>query len=104
MTTDRATPERHSSLRCEHCGRVVRETRHTRTTYRVDYYRMHTGDTEAATISRSDRDEVIPYRKLIRLLDIITCADCYGRPAVRQERERLFRPERVPDGGGASRG
>lgn len=96
MTIDRATPEGHSSLRCEHCGRLVHETRHTRTTYRVDYYAMHTGETDAATISRSDKDEVIHYLKLIRPVDLVSCVDCYGQPAVRQEREQLFRPERTP--------
>ena len=83
--------------RCGHCGRPVHETWHTRTSYRVDYYSMHTGEVEEATLSKHDGDEVITYLKLIRPVEVVSCADCYRQPAVRKERERLFRPERRTD-------
>lgn len=84
----RATPH------CHHCGRPVSETVHTRIDYRVDYYTLHTGDAEPVTLARAD-DAVPPVTvwRLLRGVEIVTCADCYRRPAVRRERETLFRPE-----------
>jgi hypothetical protein len=81
-------------LRCHHCGREVSETRHTRTTYRVDYYALHTGDVEPTTMARSDDPaDVVTVMRLVRAVEIFTCIDCYRRPSVRRERELLFRPE-----------
>lgn len=79
--------------RCHHCGRVVRETRHTRTSYRVDYYSMHTGPVELSTLSRHDSEETFTYLKLLHTVEIFTCAECYHDPEIREECERLFRPE-----------
>lgn len=83
------------SLHCTHCGRPVGETIHTRSTYAVDYYALHTGVVEPMTIQRSDE----PYGsltvlKLIAPRTVVTCADCYRQPAIRDERDLLFRPER----------
>jgi hypothetical protein len=33
--------------------------------------------------------------KLLDRFDVITCAQCYGQPSVRAERDRCFRPERA---------
>lgn len=80
--------------RCDHCGRPVRETRHTPTSYRVDYYSMHTGEVEASSLA-GDGLERVSFLKLLTPIEIITCADCYQQPAVREEREQRFRPERL---------
>lgn len=79
-------------LHCSHCGRPVAETIHTRNSYRVGYYSLHTGDVEPTTIQRGD-DEPVTVLRLITARDVITCGDCYRMPRVRLERERLFRPE-----------
>ena len=67
---------------------------HTRSTYRVGYYALHTGDVEPTTMARSDDPaDVVTVMRLIRAVEIFTCADCYHLPSVRRERDRLFRPE-----------
>ena len=81
--------------RCDHCGRPVRGTQHTRTTYRVDYYALHSGSGEVCTLIG---DYLHPDHTYVRLLDhydVISCAECYPLPAVQDEHERRFRPERV---------
>ena len=81
--------------RCDHCGRAVRETQHTRTTYRVDYYAMHTGDGEWTSF-KSDDGEAIAYVRLLNTVEINTCSDCYRNPDVLLERDRRFRTEQLP--------
>jgi len=67
---------------------------HTRSTYRVDYYALHTGEVEPTTMARSDDPtEAITVMRLVHAVEIFTCVDCYRQPSVRRERERLFRPE-----------
>jgi hypothetical protein len=80
--------------RCHHCGRQVAETIHTRSTYRVDYYALHTGEVEPATIARrDDPEDIVTVMRLVRAWEIFTCVDCYRSSGVRRERERLFRSE-----------
>jgi hypothetical protein len=91
-------------LRCHHCGREVAETMHTRSTYRVDYYALHTGDVEPTTMARSDDPaDVVTVMRLVRAVELFTCVDCYRQERVRRERERLFRTELEarPDEGAA---
>jgi len=89
-----ATAGAKSSLRCDHCGRDVTETVHTRSSYRVDYYALHTGEVEPVAIRRGDDTmPAVTVLKLVRPTNVVTCADCYRRPGVRVERESLFRPE-----------
>lgn len=88
-----AVDEASSELRCTHCGRRVRETIHTRTSYEVDYYDMHAGQTETVTFRRSEDGPEVVYQRLIAPEFIITCRDCYRDPAVQDEREHRFRPE-----------
>ncbi|MFN8642005.1 MAG: hypothetical protein U0802_10215 [Candidatus Binatia bacterium] len=79
--------------RCDHCGRPVRGTQHTRTDYQVDYYALHSGNGEVCALIG---DYIHPDATYVRLLDhyeVVSCADCYVRQAVRDERERRFRPE-----------
>jgi len=83
---------------CRHCGREVGETLHTRSSYRVDYYAMHTGDVEPITILRPDDPEPLTVWRLLHVTEVLTCVDCYRLPHVQREREALFRPEAVtPD-------
>jgi len=83
-------------LHCTHCGREVAETLHTRSSYHVDYYLLHTGDVQPTTVARPDDPAgVITILKLSRVNIVVTCADCYRQPNVRQERELLFRPEQA---------
>jgi hypothetical protein len=84
-------------LRCTHCGREVAETIHTRSSYYVDYYLLHTGEVQPTTVARPDDPAgVITILKLSRVNIVVTCADCYRQPNVRREREFLFRPEQAP--------
>jgi hypothetical protein len=83
--------------RCDHCGRTVRETMHERSTYVVDAFVLHTGDTEPAVVRRADSDAVaFTYRRLIRPVAIVTCADCYADPAVRSRHETWRHPLDAP--------
>src|SRR5512139_2814646 len=69
------------ALRCTHCGREVAETVHTRSSYQVDYYLLHTGEVQPTTVARPDDPAgSITVLKLLRVNTVITCADCY-RPA-----------------------
>ena len=89
-----AVDDTKTHLRCHHCGREVTETMHTRSTYRVDYYALHTGDVEPTTMTRSDDPaDVVTVMRLVRAVEIFTCVDCYRQPNVRRERELLFRAE-----------
>ncbi len=82
-------------LHCMHCGRPVLGTRHTRTSYRVDYYTLHTGVVEPVTVQRADDSTVTVFR-LLDPVNVVTCVECYKEREVREERERLFRPELAP--------
>ena len=81
-------------LHCTHCGREVRETVHTRAAYRVDYYALHTGEVEPVLMARGEEtDAATTVFRILRPYEVFTCVDCYGQRRVREERERLFRPE-----------
>ncbi len=70
------------------------ETVHTRSSYRVDYYALHTGEVEPMTLPRTDEAApLVTFLKLLRASEVITCAECYRQPRVRHERDMLFRPE-----------
>lgn len=84
-------------LRCNHCGRAVRETLHARESWSVDYYLLHTGEVEPTTLASEALGGVISFLKLIRPIDVITCADCYRDPAVRGDLDKRFRPELYAD-------
>jgi len=79
--------------RCDHCGRLVKETVHTRSSYRVDYYELHTGPVEPATLRHGEDGPVQIYQRLLVAERVVTCSDCYQDPAVQEEREKRFRPE-----------
>ncbi len=81
------------ALRCSHCGRAVRETRHTREAWCVDYYLLRGGNAEPATIVSEREGTSFSYMKLISHFDVITCRDCYGRPEIQRQRQERFRPE-----------
>lgn len=83
--------------RCYHCGREVSETRHTRSAYRVDFYALHTGVTEPMSIpDPDDATRAITVLRLVHASEVVSCVECYRQPAVRCEREYLFRPELGP--------
>ena len=85
------------SLRCDDCGRPVRETEHTRSGYRVDYYSLHTGDVEPQTAVADDGEHRLTFQRLFNAVEIVTCADCYADPSVRQRRDERFRQEDAPE-------
>jgi hypothetical protein len=81
-------------LRCHHCGREVSGTVHKRSSYRVDYYALHTGEVEPVTLVRGDEaTRVVTVLKLVRANHIVTCVECYREPEIRAARDALFRPE-----------
>ena len=72
-------------MQCHHCEREVRETVHWQKAYRVDFYLLHTGQTEWAYFVNPKEDaDPVRYRRLIQPKDIITCVDCYALPKIRQ--------------------
>jgi hypothetical protein len=98
MAAQTPLPERGRQLRCDHCGRGVCETSHTRGDYRVDFYSMHTGDVEECSMSLDDGERTRVYQKLLRPVEIVTCSDCYRDPEMRRRREREFRREGAEQG------
>ena len=89
-------PERSpESLHCDHCGRTVRETQHTRSAYTVDYYSVRGGDGELCSFTGEDGQRGGSYVKLLDPRELTTCAQCYRQPAVQAERDRCFQPERA---------
>ena len=84
-------------LRCEHCGRSVRETQHTRTAYEVDYYSLHTGPVETCSLVLDDGERRVTFQKLLSAEQVITCVDCYARPDVQRARELRYRVELAND-------
>ena len=79
--------------RCAHCGRRVRETVHTRSDYRVDYYELHTGAVEESSFRHGEDGPVQVYQRLLAPEWVVTCVDCYRDPAIQSEREQRYRPE-----------
>src|SRR5215470_15977615 len=74
-----------------HCGRDVRETVHWQKRYRVDYYLLHTGETEWTFFTNPKEDALsFRYLKLTQPIDIITCVQCYAYPEIRQKLDDDF--------------
>ena len=72
-------------MQCFHCGREVLGTIHKPKSYRVDYYRLHTGHTELDFLVNPKQDAApLRYLRLTHPIDIFTCVDCYARPEIRQ--------------------
>jgi hypothetical protein len=63
----------------------VEETFHTATGYRVDYYSLHTGDVEPASLT-TEGGAQMSFFKLLAPIEIVTCANCYQLAAVQRER------------------
>jgi hypothetical protein len=59
---------------------------------------MHTGEVEPCSMSVDDGDRTVVYQKLVRAIEIVTCADCYRDPEKRDRRDKEFRPETVEQG------
>ena len=78
-------------LRCDHCGRAVRETQHTRTSYTVDYYSVYGGNGEVCSFAGELGQRGGTY---VKLLDRF---DCYRLESIQAERDRRFQPEREHD-------
>ena len=72
------------ALRCKRCGADVEGTRHTRTGYEVGYYLLHTGPTEDAAVRRRDDEAPLPYRRLLEIVEIVSCPSCFALPEVRR--------------------
>ncbi len=78
-------------MQCSHCGREVKETRHTQKGYRVDYYLLHTGRTERTFFKDPKEDmPLVYYLKLVQPMDIVSCRDCYGNPQIRSRLDDDF--------------
>jgi len=72
-------------MQCFHCGREVRETTHKPKSYKVDYYRLHTGHTELDFLVNPKLDAPpLRYLRLTNPIDILTCVECYARPEIRR--------------------
>jgi len=78
-------------MQCSHCGREVFGTVHTQRTYKVDFYLLHTGETEwEFLVTRKPDAPPLKYRKLIQPIDVLTCVQCYARPEIWQILEDDF--------------
>jgi hypothetical protein len=78
-------------MQCTHCGRDVRETTHRQKNYTVDYYLLHTGQTEwTFLVSPKENIPAVQYLKLTEPRDVITCIQCYASPDIRQRLDDDF--------------
>jgi hypothetical protein len=82
-------------LRCDHCGRSVRETQHTRSSYTVDYYSVFGGAGEVCSFIGDDGQRGATYVKLLDPRQVTSCVQCYHQAAVQAERNHCFQPERT---------
>ena len=72
-------------MQCFHCGREVQATIHKPKSYRVDYYRLHTGHTELDFLVNPKPDAPpLRYLRLTHPVDVFTCVDCYACAEIRQ--------------------
>ena len=72
------------ALRCTRCGAGVEGTRHTRTGYAVGHYLLHTGPTEDATIRHGIDEPAVTYRRLLRVVVVVSCPACFAAPDTRR--------------------
>lgn len=73
-------------MQCFHCGRAVYGTTHKPKSYKVDYYRLHTGRLELDYLVNPKQDGLpLRYLRLTQPVDIFTCVECYARPQIRQK-------------------
>lgn len=78
-------------MQCFHCGREVQGTIHGQTSYRVDYYLLHTGHTHWELFLNPNSDaQPFRYLRLTEPTDIITCVQCYAHPEIRQRLDDDF--------------
>ena len=79
-------------MQCFHCGREVHETRHWQKSYKIDYYRTHTGTGQWDYFESSkENTPPIRYLKLTDPVNILTCVQCYQRPEIKQKLDDDFR-------------
>lgn len=72
-------------MQCTHCGRNIFATIHKPKSFKVDYYRLHTGHTEWDYLVNPKTDAPpLRYLRLTHPIDIYTCVDCYARAEIRQ--------------------
>lgn len=88
-----------AGMRCDHCGRPVRGTCHTRNDYAVDYYAVHGGRGEVCELVGNYANRGGSYVRLLEPRALISCAQCYRLATVQAERDRCFRPERSDEVG-----
>ena len=72
------------AARCTKCGAAVTGTRHTRTTYTVGHYSLHTGRTVEATVRRGEDEAPAVYRRLVEPVEVVSCPTCFTAPEVRR--------------------
>ena len=73
-------------MQCFYCGREVLGTIHKPKSYKVDYYRLHTGHTELDFLLNPKPDgPPLRYLRLTQPMDIFTCVECYARPEIRRQ-------------------
>jgi hypothetical protein len=73
-----------TGLRCRRCGVEVESTCHTRTGYVVGYYVLHTGPTEEASVRRRDDEAPVTYRRLLEVVEVVSCPRCLASPDMRR--------------------
>jgi hypothetical protein len=59
----------------------------------VGYYLLHTGPTEAATVRRRDDEAPLTYRRLLDVVEVVSCPRCLASPEVRRLWDAFGDPE-----------
>lgn len=50
----------------------------------VGYYLLHTGPTEVATFRRRDDEAPLTYRRVLEVVDVVSCPPCFASSDVRR--------------------
>ncbi len=90
-------------LKCQFCGREVRETVHCKKLpdgFQVDYYQVWTGELRPIVMkNQKDEREVLHFFRLDAAHSVAACRECFQKEEVKTELERAFRqlPEVVEE-------
>ncbi len=83
--------------RCQHCGRAVRYTVHTREVATVDYYRTVTGTPRVDSIEDpSGSGAALRIVRVDEVRELLTCRDCWLTPSIQAVLDEARRTGSVP--------
>ncbi len=80
-------------MNCSICKREVKPTVHTREGYKVDAYRLYTGEVAPVTV-KDEKDEEIKFLKLESPCIVVICTGCFEKAEVKRAYDNFEIPAR----------